>query len=370
MTDLAEIFDPNKLQSSDFRDYFDRIQLRMDEISRSIVAGYGLPAHIHSIRAFIARELKFNAQASLSDQTAYISINASVLLSLRILFDRVLSDDEVLPRLNDTDLSSSVSYETEFILNTNTPQDWSRLSISLGKDKYKASGILSDLCVTFVALHEFGHLLCGHVEAVEKLYSEASLMEFYRISERTALDPELRQYWEFQADSIAASFLAQYIGDLIAKAGSYQTWILTAAKLQADQREDIAIHTAAMTIASLHVLFLYMDSCTFDTNKNAYHPPAQCRVMYIKDIIATNVGRRCSIEPDAIVSMYYDEYFSSFVSSLDKLGLPALRGFNDEHLDTVNDIVHALKYSNDRHRDFCREWSWLPVDEWGNPQRT
>lgn len=362
-------FDLNKLsKSAELKRYFEMVQLRMDEVSRSIIAGYGLPSHLNQIKTIIADELEFNAEASSRNKIAYVSINASVLMILRTLFDHIFSNDSVLPQLSQDKEKQNINYQAPFILDPHHPFERSQVSISISEDRYKASGILSDLCINFIILHEFGHILGGHPEALQHYCLGTRLLELFKKTERKQANANLRQYWEFQADNIAASLLTQYVGDTIQNAASHQTWILKATGLKADQSQEIAIHVAAMTLASLHTLFLYMDNCTFKVNKSSYHPPAQARMMYIKDVFCDEMSMRWSISPHKIVEVYIDIYLEPFMSSLEEMGLTVIKGFTDANLDINEQIARDLKYANERYRNHCREWSWLPVDEWGNPQ--
>ena len=364
---MSKVFDPQVLESVEYRKYFQLIQTRIDEVLDSVTQGYGMPDSINEVNAFIAHELAFNGSASIDGKVASLSINASVLLSLRLLFDQIVSLENVLPGLNNDEVSEKINYEAQFFADTSLPRDWQTVSVTINQQQFRASAVLADLCVTFVFLHEFGHLLCGHIEAAEQYFSETPLLEMFDISEDDAVEPKLRRFWEFQADSVAASILSQYIGTLIDNVVDNHTWVLDSANLKASQTDEIAIHVTAMVNAALHVLFLYMDGCKFKTHKASYHPPAQARIKYIIEIVSVKMEQRLGIDSQVILDTYYDVYLGPFIEALKTIGLGAFKGFEDDHLDIAKEMAKEVKYNTEKYRDICQKWSWIPLEQWHNP---
>lgn len=361
------MFDPAQLENPDYQEHFNLFHERMQEVERSIVAGYGLPVGVDKIHSYIASDFEFNAQAGQVESTLMVSLNAPVLISLRVLFDLLLEKDHILPALLQPS-ESKITYRTQTFLKAYNPGELSLHEISISKERYKASSTLSDLCSTFMMLHEFGHVICGHPGALATKFSEASLVEFNSFAEGPKVNSELRRYWEFQADNIAAALLAQYVDDAVSRAEQFNPWLRTCLDQEVVTFEQQATHFSAMVIASLHVLFLYSDSCQFEVPKFSYHPPAQTRLMYVKDVFAGEIASRLRLDADEIVDVYFSTYLSQFLSGLEELGLEAHKGFDDTHLDDVERLRDELVFASNKYRSVCEKWSLVPTNQWANPR--
>jgi len=358
-------FDTSKLHDNELKRYFASIMKTMKEVAFSIERGYGLPPHIKEIRPLFIEEKGFNAEADIIDGIAYIAISASVPLLLRVLFDILLSDSEVFPQLPQEESNIKVRYEAPFIFNPRPPFERKQFNIGLTIERADAARILSDKCVKFIFLHEFGHMLCGHIETNRELNPDQPLFEFYGDTTESETYEGLRRYWEYQADCISADLLAQYIDTTVNHAHGAQKWI---SKLIPEHEHDtngIVKHVTGMTIAALNVLFMYMDNCRFDANTRAYHPPVITRMMYIKDSLFTSVGERHNLSPHALSEDYYDLYVEPFIFAMDKSGFNAAELWNELHWDNADTVLDELTNDREKHRLRCRQWSWLNVDEWG-----
>ncbi len=359
-------FNIRRLTNPDLVEYFQAIEARMSELARSVIDGYGLVAGLKGIDNKIANSIEFNASAAAPDDTAQISINASVPIVLRALFDFVLSNDDLLPGLNG-DPQEAYDFHTQLFVDVSEPTKLTSPRIVLSKEKSRVSVALSDLCVTFMITHEYGHLLCGHAGALAANFADEVCVEFGDRDKNLSGDYGLRQYWEYQADCIGASLLAQYATDFIQNPNPAADSIKAVLTADGLSQREIDTHLAAMVIASLHVLFLYSDGCKFDSGQFSFHPPAQARIMYVKDIVATEIADRCGLSADAIGETYHQHYLSRFVGMLDEIGLKAIEGFKDDYLDEIYEISNNLKQSHSKYRTYCKPWSWLPVEDWDAP---
>lgn len=341
---------------------------RTAEIRSSLVAGYGMPPDFDDIEIAIARDAEINAEATWIDRRARLRVNLGTIVAVRLLYDRLLTNDLIFHELAQPD-GERIRYRGQFILNANKPLTHSESDINLSQRHAALSNVLSDFCLTFVVLHEVGHLLCGHIGCLASSKNGGRLTELVtqKAVTRAELDPKLRRYWEFQADSIGASFLAQYIDHFASRSRQLQPWFFELNGLAGANTSVVAMHACALVIAALHVFFLYLDNCNFSANANSYHPPAQTRVMVVRDALASQTAARFGVSEQEIVDLYFERYLSPLISLLDEVGLNAMRGFGSAHLKTVDRYYQNIRRSNARYRTLCAKWSMLPVDDWKDP---
>ena len=285
-------FDINSLTTPEYQRYYKMVNARMQEVARAIIAGYGLPDHFNRISPMIVDGSEFNACTYQHENNLVVAINASVPILLRTLFDHLFAQPNLFPQLPN-DVPDAIDYSPLFTIDPTNTDQLERINIRISEARYSASRILGDLCVTYVFLHEFGHLLCGHSEALSHISGETKLLELFELHEQPNKEyVELRQYWEFQADSIAAGLLVQYIDDIVAHADSHQPWILDVTGCDKEDTKTLVMHVSAMTIAALNVLFLYIDQCTFQIKAERYHPPTQTRLFCLRDTLCSQMAQR------------------------------------------------------------------------------
>lgn len=343
------------------------VNARMQEVARAITAGYGLPNHIDNVVSIIANGHQFNASTYQQNNTLVVSINASVPILIRTLFDRLLAQPSVFPELP-IDTPDAISYSPLFMIDPTSTDQLERINIHISEDRYSASRILGDLCVTYVFLHEYGHLLCGHTQAIRNISEETGLLELFELNQPPNKDYiELRQYWEFQADSVAAGLLVQYLDDIVSQSQAHQTWIFDITGCEQNDQKGLATHVCAIAIAALNVLFLYTDQCTFQIKVEKYHPPTQTRLFCLRDVLCSQMAQRWQLDPNDIVATYFDYYLDSFHDGLASIGIN-VDAINEEYMEGCYNIFRTLKYSNDRLRHVSEPWSWLNAKEWGNPR--
>lgn len=357
-------FDYQSLKGKEFRRYYANVLVRAEEVARSTIAAYRPTSSSMTIEYAFVRDPMFNAMASLKDGHAKIYLSASIPILLRILFDKLCSFEQVLPLLPlPTGIPNQEHYTTTFMLKPSERAKLTQFDVLLSNERAEASRILADMCVMFIVLHELGHVLCGHLGASTRYFSNDSLAELASHREREGRGQRLRQYWEYQADAIASGLLPQFIDHVVKNATQYQPWVLQLSEIS-DHQQEIVCHLTALTNAAITVLFLYMNECRMKLNQTSNHPHPVVRAFYVKDMVARSVADRWNLDPQKIGELQYG-YIEPFLFALNQIGLDVLTGWTDPFLDDVERRVLTLKHAGKRLAGVTRPWSWLPVEEWG-----
>ncbi|MDM0110541.1 hypothetical protein QTI66_00165 [Variovorax sp. J22R133] len=344
------------------REHFSNVEARFAEAAQSFVESYAPAGFQGDIRSRYVDTSKFNAAAWREGQDLVVGISAAAIPLLTMLFAAILSDSDVLPSLptapeDDTEFR----WEARFIMDPSAPSDMVRIEHALTPERMDAAYVLADLCVSFLVLHELGHVACGHVQALEQLLRLPSLVEHVAEHRGRVRQKRLRQYWEYQADAIGASLLLQYVETLAKLADSRQSWLRKVAP-QASESE-MRIHCAALASMAVATMFIYLEQCRLVARAEHFHPHPVVRALYIKDIVANQAVTRWNCEAADVGDLQFD-YLDPFLRSLERIGLGTTDDWEDQVLTTM--IRKALRAGrSEKLRDFARPWSWIPVDSWG-----
>jgi hypothetical protein len=150
---------------------------------------------------------KFNAVATKKEDRYYIGINWGSVLILYDLFQRIMTSPKIFPHIGDASKEEIKKIYNPLIT------EFSKLILSndldrgLGpKDVERKShaATLTSLAIGFLFLHEYGHILNGHIDLKGNLFNSFSLSEMENDS--NSFTPLNSQTIEVDADRFATTF--------------------------------------------------------------------------------------------------------------------------------------------------------------------
>lgn len=338
---------------------FVNVLQRMEEVGEAAVRGYGAGRGV-TIRSCFKTTRQFNAAAWPDGDRMQVGLGAAVLPLLNVLFGAILSDRRVLAGLSGA--AADAAPVPAFVYD---PAEFGKplaVELHLDGEKALAAGVLADLCISYVYLHEMGHILCGHCEAGEHLFGSGEVLEFGEGSEGAGLGGEwleMRQYWEYEADSFTLPLLLQYI-HMAARHRRHGKWLAKLAGSEDERR--VRMHTAALTSAAISALFLYMAGCRLRYEAPNTHPDPVVRSLYMKDMLAALCAREWGCREEEMLKLQF-EYLQPFALSLARMGLGSVEDWDQEEITRMSEEVGRL-VGRRKYRELTREWSWLPESEW------
>lgn len=346
-------FDIESLAEEAIRERYRRLALRSQSVAKAMHEGFGdsrLPIEM----AFID-EQHFNAYASSTSDAYRIELAAPVPLLTVLLFERLLSDARILPWLG-TDGPDKASYDVPFIIDPaafETRHDW---SIGLSRVRSLAAGLLADLALTFVMLHEVGHVLCGHVDALRTSGSTARLAELFAAVDADPDETDRSLAWEADADAVAASLLLDYIDEVVTVQDRHAD-----AKLIFARGNTTVEHVLSLSIVALYALFCYLRGTRYELGLSSSHPHPFVRAHYVKDMLVTAASQRWPLDLEALFELI-DERLDEMLIMLEELGLSDNVRFDDAYIDATNDELARLTVLRNSHRPSARAWfAWHDV---------
>jgi hypothetical protein len=356
-------FDTSTL-SPQARAWFDNIQARIREVADSMIGAYRPSDCTLTISGCYKHTTTFNAAVWQEDDRLVVGMGASVALLLEMLFWAMLADSEVLPSLPPGRRNDSA--KAVFAVDPRNTQKLSQYRASLSDERAAAAHVLADLCVSFIYLHELGHVVCGHVGATAHHFGETQLVEFAAPRSRVRApdrDRRARQYWEYQADAIAAMLLPQYVDTLIARLDVRHGWIRSLVRGRSGLKA-LRLHLGALTVMAVSAMFVYLEGGRLRAREVAWHPHPIVRSLYLKDVFAREAARRWGYRPSDLGRLQYG-YLEPFLFALERHGVGSVRTWDPDLLDDFQKEATRLGHGGQAYRDLARPWSWVPVDSWG-----
>lgn len=344
-------FDPGSLQDEGIRREFVFLEHRAQEVARSVLLAYDKPEDAIMFRYINERE--FNAFAGLSEQRYLIELNAGVPLFNLLLFYGLMSNSKFLP---DLDLSGTAvsNFTVPFVID---PADFDRRAmweVRCNEIRAFAAGTLADMCSTFVVLHEFGHVLCGHCDAMRHFEGVGSIAELVAIKRSSVTNVERRRAWEGDADMVATGILSQFVDDLAADINLNSR----TKEVFADPAGFHLENTAAIVVASLFALFCYIEATRRNLDKSSTHPQPHVRALLIKNVLHLNLDERGRFDGDAF-HRYLDRRLDDAMMALEDLGLFDPKGYSSGFSRGIDREFARLKTLQERYRSDCTQWTWI-----------
>lgn len=347
-------FDLSAISDEGLRREYEFLQTRMSGIVRSVGAAYGQGRKPIAFRYIDDRS--FNAYAG-QDADAYrIELNASVPLFNFILFARILSSKSVLPYLSARGTKVS-QFELPAVLDPAKFERRAKWRIDLNEIRAFAAGSLADMCSTFVACHELGHVVSGHVDALGALEGSTRVAELMARSQTRGEAADRRQAWEYEADSVAAYFLSQFVEELVATCADNPRAAAVFSRPDGRTTE----HTLAILIAASFAFFSYVQGIRRKLRQHSSHPAPMVRAHHLKNILFAMFRDRPTFDGDLFHSLL-DVRLDEMIGVLAKLQLFQEDVFTDEYMDAIDAELERLEALQMKFRPFCQDWSWITWD--------
>jgi hypothetical protein len=305
------------------------------------------------VKMYFIDEEAFNAYASSDDDCYILELGKPVPLFLLILFERILSDPRLFPWLPTTG-EIVTDYEVAFIFD---PADFAgreKWKINLTELRSFTAGILADITVAFVQMHELGHVMCGHIEANRHLTGRRAMVEMVAEQPPSRLQVERERAWEADADAVAASFLVRYLTELVE-----QTEQNNLAALAFGGGKQTIEHVLSVTVVALYAMFSYFRGARYRIGKRSSHPHPLVRSFYVKDMLITAARREWTLDLEVLGELI-DQRLDEMLIALEAVGLSKNHLFNDRYLSRTEKEVAYIMDIRAKHRRSCLQWAWFP----------
>lgn len=345
------VFDIGLISDEGMRREYQLLQSRAQSLADAFSRAYGQGRKPIEFRYI--NDGSFNAYAGEDEHAFTIEINASVPLFNVILFSRILSDPTVMPFIS-TDGTKANNFTVPAIIDPidfDKRQDW---TINLNPIRAFAAQTLADICSTFVVCHELGHIIAGHVEAIQSLEGTARVSELMSRASVSAETRERRQAWEYDADAMTGPLLAQTVDEFVENCAIHENSRL----IFGGPKGRTAEHTLSVIIAACFAFFAYVQGVRDALEKDSSHPAPIVRAIFLKDLLYTIFEQREGFD-GALFHRLLDTRIDEMIEVLVKLKIFHAPSMTDEYMDAVDLEVERLAGVALRYRPLCERWAWV-----------
>ena len=343
-------FDVATIPDDAIRERYERAERRGHAMSAAMARDF---PDRRRVRLLITEEMAFNAHAAEDDLGYRLELAKPVPLFLLVLFERLLSDARLLPWLDGAGEKVSV-YQTPFVFDPAYFALRELWSIQLTDIRSFAAGMLADVALAFMQMHELGHVMCGHVEGYRAATGRASMAELALTSDKvTPAQREREQAWEADADSVAASLLVQYLRELVAVAAQHPK-----AREVFGRGEATVEHILSLAVVSLYALFAYLRGARYALRRRSSHPHPFVRANYVKDMLMTVARREWPVDQDRFAALM-DERLEEMLAALGEAELSDNARFDDAYIGTAEREGEALMRLRRKYLKSCLDWTWF-----------
>ncbi len=344
------VFDVASIPDDAIRERYERAVRRGHAMSRAMARDF---PDRRPVRMVITEEQAFNAHAGVDDLGYRLDLAKPVPLFLLVLFERLLSDPRLLPWLDGAGEKVS-DYQTPFVFDPayfGVRELW---NIQLTDIRSFAAGMLADVALAFMQMHELGHVMCGHVEGYHAVTGRRAMAELSVASDpQEPVQLEREQAWEADADSVAASLLVQYLRELVTLAGEHPK-----AREVFGRGEETVEHVLSLAVVSLYALFAYLRGARYALGRRSSHPHPFVRANYVKDMMMTVARREWPVDLDRFAGLM-DERLDEMLVALGEADLSDNAVFDDAYIEVAEREGDALMRLRRTHRESCLAWSWF-----------
>lgn len=356
MSIQRERFDIDSLSDERLKFEYKNLLLRANETIDSLKNAYAKENNTLDISAFYFHSKYLRAYSTKKDNKYLLGISIVTAPLLKIYFQKLLSYSYVLPELQSEKVA--LNYEVPLSLEFVNKDLADKPNIKLTKSRFNLSNIISNLCVEFILFHEIGHIVCGHVEGVSKIWNEKLIAESYDTKKRKKF---LRISWEYEADVIACMLIVQRINALADL--SLKTPYLKEIFSFCNDEKELRERLISLFNVALFSLFVYMNRLSLRLGEFTYHPPPLVRVNYAKDFIARRAERDWGIDIKR-VERFQDEYLDQFLIALEEEDFIDYKDLKNDFEDKMEKYKNLTQKSFFRYRNVCEKWTWIPQSIW------
>ncbi|KYG77530.1 hypothetical protein [Roseivirga spongicola] len=361
---MSRSFDTKQLKDESLKKLYDYILHRATHIfevfrdvyfpgskNKELVIGY-----LHSTH--------FQAEAYRSKIDSFnIGIHSPTILLSRTLFDVLVTDDKYGGYITG-ELSNNVTFPFRLINDVRNIYNQKEVLITKDSNRTLVSSVLTDLTGTFIALHEIGHIVLGHVDFTKAEFGDDQLLEIFSFKKRRLREAENRQAMEHDADMIAARLIPQYIEQLHTKILEDNRYQLAFRKIHESDRM-LELLTALSTSA-IYAMFLYMfgPNTVRDFRYTAHHHPLT-RIRNVVNGIVQTLSERWDFDLD-LFDTFYEQMQISIQDIFAYNGMINSFLFKDSTPEKVKNDLARIQELAFKNRSLSQPWSWLPKTEWIN----
>jgi hypothetical protein len=191
----------------------------------------------------------------------------------------------------------------------------------------------------FVFYHELGHILGGHADVMGQNQLSLYELELVRRAKSSIIPKATRQVWEYEADIIAAGYIAKDTAKLIQS-------------LQADDASDqlrtifgapqIAVEqVSSLIIIACYSLFRFLRKTALHLDMESYHPDPLVRAFSVRDAIHSALSKQFSIN-DERFDIFLSARFEEFDDALEANGYEAGFQLDEDGIEQVNQVMSSL----------------------------
>lgn len=328
-------FDIDTIQTQWLRQHYQSLQRRYDGIALSVQNTYLLgPRRIETRFVHLDHA---NASVSRTAVGYRVEIAGAFPALLHALFAKLMGDAHVLRWMEIRD-AAAVSQDVAFALD---PRHLYRHETSLVRStphRDRAALIMSDVAAQFVFLHEIGHILAGHAALLPD-DDKARLQELSLVRPAQQPDSAASRNQEFEADTIGAGLLVEYVEAIASEAQSPSP---DPALREMVGHPKIAVeHCTALAIVAVYVVFRYLRGTTGALDMSTSYPDPMVRAFCVRDVVVHRMAQRHAFDRDLFTDLLLAR-FEEVNDALDGMGLPSGIPLNDEGLNKVTAELEKL----------------------------
>lgn len=359
---MPRLFKTEQLQDESLRKLYDYILVRANHIFDVFRSTYLQNSKNKNLSIEYFYSTQFQAEAFKKTANDFkIGIHSPTILLSRTLFDVLMTHESYGGRITGK-LVNEDRVKFRLIHDVRNIYKQKEVEITNDTNRILVSSVLTDLTGTFIALHEIGHVVLGHVETINAQFGDDQLLEIFSFKRRDRQEAELRQGMEHDADMIATRLIPQYIEQL------YE-------KIQKDKRYQAAFREicgsehpfeqlTSVCTSAIYAIFLYMfgPHTVKDFRYTAHHHPLT-RIQNVVNGIIQTLDERWDFD-----LQYFDNAYENRLSSIHEIftayGMINPFLFNRSYVNNIGDDLKRIQEVAFLNRQLSQPWSWLPDTEW------
>ncbi|WP_342552329.1 hypothetical protein [Paenibacillus sp. FSL R7-0652] len=265
-----------------------------------------------------------NGSVQLYDERAIIRINEGVLLKLYKTFYSILSIDNLIDTLSETD-DGSLHIKNIYTFNDTFPEYEYTFLLPINKERKIIAEIMAMFAIKFVILHEIAHHFDGHVLYMKTYFNDETLNIVRKANEERILD---KQTLEMDADAFAISQLIDEMIDFINNDTLYSNHIKNPSNF------------CFILFISIHILFLILND-EYEL-KNSTYSPELVRSLTVLDAAKVNLSYKASeiISKTEILDIIKTSIIkanSLYNSVYGKIDFSSLVNYDESHLKSLHE---------------------------------
>lgn len=207
--------------------------------------------------------------------------------------------------------------------------------------------LLTRTALDFVFYHELGHILGGHADVMGQNQLSLHELELVRRGKSSTIPKATRQVWEYEADIIAAGYIAKDAAKLIqslqADDASHQLrTIFGAPQIAVEQ-------VSSLIIIACYSLFRLLRETALQLDMESYHPDPLVRAFSVRDAIHSALSQQFSIN-DELLDILLSARFEEFDDALEASGYEAGFRLDDDGIEQVNQVMSSLVHDSKAYR--------------------